>query len=99
MNTRTILRCIYILLLSTLMINHFDLFGLPQQLYLRIRGVEYTPIKFGGRAFLSVFATPLFGLCDRLLGRPSHVRLAPHLLYRDHRIHLRLESSLSDATS
>lgn len=39
-----------ILLLSTFMINHFDLFGL-RQVYLRMRGQEYTPLNFTQRAF------------------------------------------------
>src|SRR5580698_7534178 len=39
-----------ILLLSTFTINHFDLFGL-RQVYLRLRGLDYTPLNFTERAF------------------------------------------------
>ena len=39
-----------ILLLSTFMINHFDLFGL-RQVYLRLRGLAYSPPSFAERAF------------------------------------------------
>jgi protein-S-isoprenylcysteine O-methyltransferase Ste14 len=48
-----------ILLLSTLIINHFDLFGL-RQVYLRMRGIEYTPVKFAERAFYKHVRHPLY---------------------------------------
>jgi methanethiol S-methyltransferase len=48
-----------ILLLSTVIINHFDLFGL-RQVYLRMRGIEYTPVKFAERAFYKHVRHPLY---------------------------------------
>jgi methanethiol S-methyltransferase len=48
-----------IILLSTLIINHFDLFGL-RQVYLRMRGIEYTPVKFAERAFYKHVRHPLY---------------------------------------
>lgn len=48
-----------ILLLSTFMVNHFDLFGL-RQVYLRMRGVEYTTVRFAERAFYKFVRHPLY---------------------------------------
>lgn len=48
-----------ILLLSTFLINHFDLFGL-RQVYLHMRGFEYTPLKFAERAFYKFVRHPLY---------------------------------------
>jgi protein-S-isoprenylcysteine O-methyltransferase Ste14 len=48
-----------ILLLSTFMINHFDLFGL-RQVYLRMRGLDYTPVKYTERAFYKHVRHPLY---------------------------------------
>jgi protein-S-isoprenylcysteine O-methyltransferase Ste14 len=47
-----------ILLLSTFMINHFDLFGL-RQVYLRARGLEYTPLNFMQNAFYKFVRHPI----------------------------------------
>jgi protein-S-isoprenylcysteine O-methyltransferase Ste14 len=47
-----------ILLFSTFMINHFDLFGL-RQVYLRMRGVEYTPLTFTQRALYKFVRHPI----------------------------------------
>jgi protein-S-isoprenylcysteine O-methyltransferase Ste14 len=47
-----------IVLLSTFMINHFDLFGL-RQVYLGMRGVEYTPLGFTQRAFYKFVRHPI----------------------------------------
>jgi methanethiol S-methyltransferase len=47
-----------ILLLSTFMINHFDLFGL-RQVYLRLRGLEDSPPHFVQRAFYKVVRHPI----------------------------------------
>lgn len=47
-----------ILLLSTFMINHFDLFGL-RQVYLRMRGMEYSPPAFTMRALYKIVRHPI----------------------------------------
>jgi protein-S-isoprenylcysteine O-methyltransferase Ste14 len=48
-----------ILLLSTFMINHFDLFGL-RQVYLRLCGIEYTPLSFTERSLYKFVRHPLY---------------------------------------
>jgi protein-S-isoprenylcysteine O-methyltransferase Ste14 len=48
-----------ILLLSTFMINHFDLFGL-RQVFLRLRGLDYTPLKFTERALYKFVRHPIY---------------------------------------
>jgi len=48
-----------ILLFSTFLINHFDLFGL-RQVYLELRGLEYTPLSFTERAFYKFVRHPLY---------------------------------------
>lgn len=47
-----------IALWSTFMINHFDLFGL-RQVYLRLRGVAYTPVQFNAGALYKFVRHPL----------------------------------------
>ena len=47
-----------IVLLSTFMINHFELFGL-RQVYLRMRGLEYTPLNFTTRALYGFVRHPI----------------------------------------
>ena len=47
-----------IVLLSTFMINHFDLFGL-RQVYLRLRGLDYTPLSFTQRALYRFVRHPI----------------------------------------
>jgi methanethiol S-methyltransferase len=48
-----------VLLLSTFMVNHFDLFGL-RHVYLRMRGLDYTPVKYTERAFYRHVRHPLY---------------------------------------
>jgi protein-S-isoprenylcysteine O-methyltransferase Ste14 len=47
-----------IVLLSTFMINHFDLFGL-RQVFLRLRGRSYSPLSFRQRAFYHFVRHPI----------------------------------------
>ncbi|HUN71906.1 MAG TPA: NnrU family protein [Steroidobacteraceae bacterium] len=47
-----------ILLLATFMINHFDLFGL-RQVYLRLRGLDYSPPRFVQRALYRLVRHPI----------------------------------------
>jgi protein-S-isoprenylcysteine O-methyltransferase Ste14 len=61
-----------ILLLSTFMINHFDLFGL-RQVYLRSRGLDYTPLNFTQRAFYKFVRHPI------MLGFVIAFWAAPHM--------------------
>jgi methanethiol S-methyltransferase len=48
-----------VLLLSTFMINHFDLFGL-RQVFLRARGADYVPVTYTERAFYKFVRHPLY---------------------------------------
>ncbi|HEY6451330.1 MAG TPA: NnrU family protein [Steroidobacteraceae bacterium] len=61
-----------ILLLSSFMINHFDLFGL-RQVYLRVRGLDYTPPHFVQRAFYKFVRHPI------MLGFVISFWAAPHM--------------------
>jgi len=47
-----------IVLLSTFMINHFDLFGL-RQVFLRMRRIDYTPLHFTQRALYKFVRHPI----------------------------------------
>ena len=49
----------FIVLYSSFIINHFDLFGL-RQTYLRLRGLEYTPLTFRERALYRFVRHPLY---------------------------------------
>jgi methanethiol S-methyltransferase len=48
-----------LLLFSTFIINHFDLFGL-RQVYLRARGIDYTPVNYTERSFYKHVRHPLY---------------------------------------
>jgi protein-S-isoprenylcysteine O-methyltransferase Ste14 len=48
-----------IVLISTLLINHFDLFGL-RQVWLYFRGIPYTPLKFHEPGFYKYVRHPLY---------------------------------------
>jgi protein-S-isoprenylcysteine O-methyltransferase Ste14 len=61
-----------IVLLSTFLINHFDLFGL-RQVYLRMRGIDYKPLNFTERAFYRFVRHPI------MLGFVIAFWAAPHM--------------------
>ncbi len=61
-----------IVLLSTFMINHFDLFGL-RQVYLRMRGLDYAPLHFTQRALYKFVRHPI------MLGFVIAFWAAPHM--------------------
>src|SRR5215469_14309122 len=63
-----------ILLLATFMINHFDLFGL-RQVYLRLRGLDYSPPRFTQRAFYRIVRHPI------MLGFLISFWATPHMTY------------------
>ncbi len=48
-----------LVLVSTFLINHFDLFGL-RQVWLQLRGTEYTPLKFATPGLYKMVRHPLY---------------------------------------
>ena len=78
-----------ILLASTFLINHFELFGL-QQVFNYWRGVRFNPPAFKTLGTLQVRPSPaLPGLYPGVLGRTAHDPGPPAVCSRDHGLHIR----------
>ena len=76
-----------LVLVATLLINHFDLFGL-RQVWLYLRGAPYTPLRFRDAQVVPARAAPaLRRLVLRLLGHPDDDRHPPRVRRRHHRLH------------
>ena len=87
-----------IVLSSTFLINHFDLFGL-RQVHLNSRGVPYTDAAVPTPCPLPAGAPPaLPGLPDRLLGDAPDDGRPPRVLDRDDGLHPASRSSSRNAT-
>lgn len=68
-----------LVLVTTFLLNHFDLFGL-RQVWLYLRGIEYTPLKFGTPFLYRKIRHPLYvGWMIAFWATP--VMTATHLLY------------------
>lgn len=82
-----------LVLLSTFVINHFDLFGL-RQVYLFQKGKEYTNLIFQEALFLQVRATPsLARVHDCFLGDTENDSWSLGLCLWDHGLHSYCDSA------